>query len=177
MKYNPNACIVFRRNADEYGMFSNMYRTPLKVNGIEFLTSEALYQACRFPDHPQIQLSILQEKSPMNAKGVARTNDEKTREDWYDVNILIMRWCVQIKYLQHHESFGILLDSTAPKEIVESSAKDSFWGAIPQNGHLHGTNALGRVLKYVRDHDKVKTVTPLSIPNFLLFGQQVREVK
>ena len=176
--YDPSKCIVFRYNKDEYGIFSNMYRTPLKVNGITFLTSEALYQACRFPDHPRLQAQIIKEKSPMSAKGYARSNANRTRTDWYSVNIPIMKWCILVKYFQHRENFGRLLDGTY-EEIVESSARDKFWGAIPQkDGTLVGTNALGRVLKNVRDNNPIsQSVPPLRILNFKLLGYSIGEVK
>ena len=176
--YDPAKCAVFRYNKDEYGMFSNMYKTPLKVNGITFLTSEALYQACRFPAFPKIQQQIIKEKSPMSAKGLARSNADKTREDWYSVNVPIMRWCILVKYLQHHENFGRLLDGTSG-DIVESSARDNFWGAIPQkDGTLVGTNALGRLLMGIRDDNpREMKVSPLSIPNFTMLGFPIQEVE
>jgi type I restriction enzyme S subunit len=41
---------------------------PLCVNGVRIRTSEALYQACRFPHLPDIQRQIIDERSPMTAK-------------------------------------------------------------------------------------------------------------
>ena len=51
--YEPEECVVFRKTAEAFGGLSNMAAGfPLKVNGVSVRTSEALYQACRFPHRP-----------------------------------------------------------------------------------------------------------------------------
>ena len=70
---------------------------PLTVNDVEIRTSEAIYQACRFPTLPEVQKNIIEQKSPMAAKMVGKPFRDKTREDWYNVRVKIMYWCLQIK--------------------------------------------------------------------------------
>ena len=177
--YRADQAAAFRRNKDRYGGLSNMASGfPIQVNGLSIRTSEALYQACRFPDHPAVQEKIITTPSPMAAKHIGRQNLAKTRKDWFDYNVAIMWWCLRAKLLCHPDLFGTLLKSTGTLYIVESSAKDDFWGAKPVNGTFIGRNVLGRLLKALRAaHDPTKpleVLLPPEIPNFKLMGELIR---
>jgi ribA/ribD-fused uncharacterized protein len=185
--YVANECCIFRKTKELYGGLSNMASGfPLKVNGIQILTSEALYQACRFPHLPDIQENIIKEKSPMSAKMAGKPHRINSRADWDDTRIKIMRWCLSIKLAQNFTAFGSLLESTFNRPIVEDSSKDDFWGAIrdkKDEGILIGTNALGRLLMELRQSYNEKrykyemfVVEPLDIPNFTLFGDKIDRI-
>ncbi len=59
--YNRNESVVFSKTHEPFGGLSNMAGGfPLKVNGLRILTSEALYQACRFPHKPDVQRLIIE---------------------------------------------------------------------------------------------------------------------
>lgn len=182
--YNANECCVFRKTKELHGGLSNMASGfPLKVNGIHILTSEALYQACRFPHLPDVQEKIIKEKSPMSSKMVGKPYRSNSRVDWDNARIKIMRWCLRVKLAQNYFEFGKLLESTFDKPIVEDSSKDDFWGAIrdkQDENILKGTNALGRLLMELRQFYNEKrysyemfVVEPLNIPNFILIGQRI----
>lgn len=182
--YNANECCVFRKTKELHGGLSNMASGfPLKVNGIHILTSEAIYQACRFPHLPDIQEKIIKERSPMSAKMVGKPYRGNSRPDWDDTRIKIMRWCLKVKLAQNFIEFGKLLESTFDRPIVEDSSKDDFWGAIrdkQDENILTGTNALGRLLMELRQSYNEKrysyeifVVEPLNISNFTLFGQNI----
>lgn len=185
--YKANECCIFRKTKELYGGLSNMASGfPLKVNGIEILTSEALYQACRFPHLPDVQEKIIKEKSPMSAKMVSKPYRSNSRPDWDDTRIKIMRWCLRVKLAQNFFEFGKLLESTFDRPIVEESSKDDFWGAIrdkQDENILKGTNALGRLLMELRQFYNEKrysyemfVVEPLNIPNFKLFGKDIETI-
>jgi ribA/ribD-fused uncharacterized protein len=125
---------------------------PLMVNGVSIRTSEALYQACRFPKLPEVQQLIIEQSSPMAAKMHSKPyRNEHCRDDWEHVCVRIMCWCLRIKLAQNWEKFGELLLSTGDQMIVEESKRDDFWGAKPQaDGTLIGTNVLGRLLQELR---------------------------
>ena len=73
--YRKETSCGFKKNNEAFGSLSNMANGfPLRVNGISIRTSEALYQCCRFPHHPELQRKILEEKSPMTVKMVSRGN-------------------------------------------------------------------------------------------------------
>ena len=185
--YDAEQSCVFRKTKEQFGGLSNMASGfPLRINNIIIPSSEALYQACRFPNLPDVQSKILNQRSPMTAKMVGKPFREDTRVDWDDVRIKIMRWCLKVKLAQNYFEFGKLLESTFDKQIVEDSSKDDFWGALrdkSDNGKLIGVNALGRLLMEVRhfynEHRfsyNMFVVEPLNIPNFLLFGRPIQVV-
>ncbi|KAA6321601.1 N-glycosidase YbiA [termite gut metagenome] len=182
--YNVSECCVFRKTKELFGGLSNMASGfPLTVNGIHILSSEALYQACRFPHLPEVQKKIFFEKSPMSAKMVGKPYRNDSRPDWENARIKIMRWCLRVKLAQHFIEFGKLLESTYDKHIVEDSSKDNYWGAIrnKQDGNiLKGINALGRLLMELRKFYNEKrfshemfVIEPLNISDFKLFGQPI----
>src|SRR5713101_3416039 len=151
--YSPTECVVFRKTKELYGGLSNMAGGyPLVVNGIRIWSSEALYQACRFPGRPDVQKMVLAERSPMTAKMKSkRFRGEFSRPDWEQIKIKVMRWCLRVKLAHNWDKFGGLLLSTGEKPIVEESGKDDFWGAKQtEDGALVGRNVLGRLLMELR---------------------------
>jgi type I restriction enzyme S subunit len=179
--YNPSECIVFLKTNEKFGGLSNMAPGfPLCVNGVTFRTSEALYQACRFPLIPNLQHQIINERSPITAKMLIKPFKDKSRPDWLSVRIKVMRWCLRIKLAQNWHKFSNLLLSTGTKPIVELSSKDDFWGAkVTENGSLVGRNILGRLLMELRESIKTsgfedcRTVKPISVAKFLLFQKPI----
>ncbi|MGC1199354.1 MAG: NADAR family protein [Geitlerinemataceae cyanobacterium] len=182
--YRRQESITFRKTTEPFGGLSNMAGGyPLFVNGIKILTSEALYQACRFPHLPDVQQLIIAERSPMTAKMKTKPYRDNSRPDWEFVRTRVMRWCLQVKLVQNWDKFSQLLLETGDLPIVEDSWKDDFWGAKPQAGEmLVGINALGRLLMQLREQVKsgeltVQTIIkPLSLPNFLLYGQEINSI-
>ena len=114
-------------------------------------------------------------------KMISSKNKKKSREDWYEVRLKIMKWCISIKLAQNFVSFGSILHETGLKNIVENSAKDNFWGAIPdEDGTIFtGINALGRLLMdlrqafYSKDNFSLLFVEPPQIKNFLLYNDPI----
>lgn len=57
-------CATFFKVTEEFGGLSNMAGGyPLVINGITVFSSEALYQACRFPHQPEWQREIISQQS------------------------------------------------------------------------------------------------------------------
>jgi ribA/ribD-fused uncharacterized protein len=162
---------------------------PLVVNGIAIRTSEALYQACRFPYLPEVQRLIIDQRSPMSAKMKSRPYRGETRQDWEEtgksngVRHPIMAWCLKVKLAQNWQKFSDLLLSTRELEIVEDSARDGHWGAVPAaDGRLVGVNALGRLLmelrdQLVKDPSSLETIAPPDIDDLWLYGEPIAEIK
>ena len=183
--YDPAGSVVFLRTKDRFGGLSNMAAGyPLNVNGVDIRTSEALYQACRFPHMPEVQRRIVAERSPMTAKMRGKPFGNETRPDWDSVRVKIMRWCLRVKLAQNRSKFGRLLLDTGERPIVERSRRDDFWGAkLVEDGTLVGMNVLGRLLMELREDFKADTsgelrvVEPLSIPQFLLFEEPILPIR
>lgn len=184
--YNRSESVVFYKTKEEFGGLSNMASGyPLQINGISILTTEALYQVCRFPHIPEIQREIIEQHSPMTAKMKSKPHRKDSRPDWDEVRHKVMRWCLRVKLVQNHEEFGRLLLATRDRPIVEQSRKDDYWGAKLADvagETLIGQNVLGRLLMELREGLKVvgdgsvKEVPPLNIPNFLLLGAPIETV-
>lgn len=182
--YNINDCIAFRKTSEAFGGLSNM-APNYKINlyNIQFLTAEALYQACRFPNHPEIQQQIIKQHSPMYAKDVSRKYIDLTRPDWEQERVKIMRWAIRAKLLYNWHDFGELLKSTVGKTIVEDSSKDIFWGAKKENASYVGVNALGRLLMQLREqyllleNKSLISLAPPAIENFIVIGTKIESIQ
>jgi ribA/ribD-fused uncharacterized protein len=151
--YRRRECAVFHKTTDTFGGLSNMASGyPLQVVGMSVQTTEALYQACRYPHHPDIQQLILAQSSPIAAKMKSKHYAALTRPDWDVARVPIMAWCVRLKLAQHWETFGGLLLATGRRPIVEASFRDQFWGAISLDAeYLQGANVMGCLLTALRE--------------------------
>lgn len=184
--YERAEVVVVYKTKESFGGLSNMAAGfPLRVNGIRILTSEALYQACRFPHLPDVQREIIGQHSPMTAKMKSKPHRKDSRPDWEIVKTKVMRWCLRVKLAQNYNEFGRLLLATKDLPIVEQSRKDDYWGAKSvgvTDETLVGQNILGRLLMELREVLKqdsdgaLKTIQPLSIADFLLFGQPIETI-
>lgn len=180
--YSRKDSVVFLKTDEPFGGLSNMAGGyPIRVNGVRILTSEALYQVCRFPHLPDVQKMIIGPISPMTAKMRSKPHRKNSRPDWDQVRVRIMRWCLRMKLANNWNSFSELLLSTGERPIVEESRKDDFWGAkvVDDGDTLVGMNVLGRLLMELREQvkqqgrDVALDVAPPDIPRFLLFGQPI----
>lgn len=184
--YYPAESAVFLKTNERFGGLSNMAPGfPIVLNGVRIRTSEALYQACRFPRRPDVQRQIIDDPSPMTAKMRSKPFRSDTRPDWDAVRVKIMRWCLRVKLAQNWQTFGKLLLSTADMPIVEKKVRrKDFWGATEQpDGTLVGMNVLGRLLMELREQlkgdeaESLRFIEPLAIPDFLLLGEPIEAVQ
>lgn len=184
VNYDASNSCTFKKTKEKYGGLSNMASGyPLTIQKFTILTSEALYQACRFPHRPELQNSILNERSPMAAKIITKPYRSDSRADWESIRVDVMRWCLQLKLAQNLNNFGNLLESTMGMPIIEESHKDSFWGAIKDKKNsnlLTGQNVLGKLLVEIREfYFKIKstddsiTISPPDVNNFLLNNNNI----
>ena len=184
--YNRGEVVVVYKTKENFGGLSNMASGyPLQINGVHILTTEALYQACRFPHLPDLQREIIAQHSPMTAKMKSKPYQMESRADWDKVRHKVMRWCLRVKLAQNYEEFGRLLLATIDRPIVEQSRKDDYWGAklADETGDiLIGQNVLGRLLMELREKLKkdsdgtLKIVPPIGVPDFFLLGKPIETV-
>jgi ribA/ribD-fused uncharacterized protein len=156
----------------------------MTVNGIYVRSSEALYQSAKFPHLPHVQREIIAETNPMTSKRIAQKYRREVRSDWFEINVSVMKWAIRVKLVQNLKTFGMALIETGSSHIVESSSRDSFWGAIPsRDGRtLVGKNTLGVILTelrtaYYAGDQRLLSVSPPDVPDFLLYGEPVRTVE
>lgn len=184
-EYLAAQSIVFLKTKEAFGGLSNMAAGyPLQMNGIAIRSSEALYQACRFPHLPEVQQRIISQTSPMTAKMVSKPFRAQSRADWEQIKVNVMRWCLRVKLAQNRKTFGTLLLETGDLAIVEKSFKDSYWGAKPSTDGsvLIGMNVLGRLLMELREElrsgafDQREFIQPLKVVDFCLYGQWIAPI-
>lgn len=174
--YQLATSVAFRKTTDDFGGLSNMAGGyHLCINDIIVPSSEHLYQACKFPSYPKIQLDIISEPSPMKAKWISRRHNILIRKDWDKVKFKVMKWALEVKLSQNWTKFSALLAETENKPIVELTNNDKVWGARLNGDVLTGINALGRLLMEIREnnvyHEKDnQCVEPLEIPDFEFLG-------
>ena len=179
--WNAIDCATFKKTKDRFGMYSNMSAHKVVIGPITARTSEALYQAFKYPLYPEIQQRIIDQKSPMSAKMVQKNEKANMRVDWDELRVAIMSFCVSLKVIQHKEEYLSLLNETSGKHIVENSTRDDFWGAVPQtDGTLYGVNALGRIHMRIRDlieADEFDWSIPVCIDtdNMILLGINIKD--
>ncbi len=131
-------------------------RFPVVLNGLQFQSSEGLYQAMKFPTSSNRQLYIAHAQTGYDAKKRAYSaTNEPLYENWNNARIDAMRLTLAVKLLQHPATIYDVLRSTGNKSIVEFSQKDRFWGAS-YNYHndqkvYTGYNILGRLWSRLRD--------------------------
>ncbi|WP_265949787.1 NADAR family protein [Dechloromonas sp. A34] len=153
--YNKNEVVSFLTTREAFGGLSNMAPGYLiTLYGNRCRTSEHLYQALKFPNHPEIQSEILEKPSPMGAKMVAKRREYRPliRPDWEEIKLSVMDYCLRAKLKCNFQRFGDLLLSTGNADIVEVSSKhDTYWGCVPDGEILVGHNHLGVQLTNLRD--------------------------
>lgn len=181
--YSRKDSVVFLKTDAPFGGLSNMAGGyPIHVNGVRILTSEALYQVCRFPHLPDVQKLIIGQISPMTAKMRSKPYRKDSRPDWDQVRVRIMRWSLRMKLANNWNTFSALLLKSGDRPIVEESRKDAFWGAkvVDDGDTLVGMNVLGRLLMELREQvkqqgrDAALDIAPPDIPQFLLFGGRLK---
>ncbi|OTG73063.1 hypothetical protein B9T38_05460 [Acinetobacter sp. ANC 4218] len=183
--YDPDKddLAIFRKTHEQWGGFSNMASGfPIRINDHILLSSEALYQALKFTDYPDIQKKIIAERSPMTAKMVAKPFKNMIRQDFENKKIIFMKWCVRAKLLNNYDKFSKILLASENKIIVEESRRDNFWGAKKlDNDRLIGINVLGRILIELREELKNNTLLeilgPIDVPEFYLYGEPIQPIK
>jgi ribA/ribD-fused uncharacterized protein len=137
--------IHFYSASGEYGCFSNFSRHPVFLKGKRWPTSEHYFQAQKFAgtEHEE---AVRRCKTPREAADLGRSRKLPLRRDWEKVKDSVMREAVLAKFTQHDDLRAVLL-GTGEAEIVEHTARDSYWG---DGGDGSGRNMLGRILMSAR---------------------------
>ena len=149
--------VFFHKKTDNHWILSNMASCPLEIEGIPFKSSEHLFQTLKFAT-PKSITTVYQSKSPkMTAKHWQKIDGHR-REDWGQIFIDVMKFCLQQKYEQCPE-FREELERTKGYNIVELqdkkndkvSSRANAWGVKSKGQNYEGANLMGRLLMEMRD--------------------------
>ncbi len=146
--------IAFTKVKLPYGWMSNMSSHKVFYVGLEWKTTEHLFQALRFED-TAIQEAIRTHRSPMVAKFYAKKRiDLMTIKPQSPQDQMNMYKVLNLKVDQNPELLRQLLE-TDDDLIVEDVTKrphgsGKFWGAALESGKWIGDNVLGKMWMLIR---------------------------
>jgi len=150
--------IRFTKSSAPFGWMGNMSRCKIFFEEQEWQSTEALFQALRFPEDSPIREEIRLAKNGYEAKQVAKLNRTKmsvvpTSEEDLDN----MRLCIALKIEQHKELRDILIGSKGIpiyEDVTKRGEGNSnlIWGAIKQDdGTWKGDNIMGELWVELRE--------------------------
>ena len=169
VEYDAESCAIIRKVQDEWGIFCNFAKTPLKVKGHTFNSSEELFQLMKFKD-PAVLKNIMagitaNDKKSDQVKMTAKSYEKKyRREDWGQMVIDAMKFCLQTKYDQCEEFRSKLIESSGYNIVEDQSSftksNPDAWAVKLKDGKFVGPNLLGRLLMELRDTGKLEYNLP-----------------
>lgn len=155
--------VTFKGSRKPWGWLGNMSPFPIEFNGKKWWTTEALFQAMRFPEESPIRELIRSEKNPMLAKNVAKENQDKMRViQLSEEDVENMMICLRVKLEQHPNLVEELLlseDRDIIEDVTSRGRKGSnlFWGALlNEQGEWEGLNKLGNLWMELREEERNK---------------------
>ena len=142
----------FRFTKAAGGAFSNFQplAVPIMAGPWSFGTSEAVYQACKFPAHPDVQQRIAEAPTAREAATIGRTSGLGIDPGWNAQRVDVMRWVLRLKREANAAEIDAVLAATGERPIVEVSTRDPWWGARPVSDRYEGNNVLGRLWMELR---------------------------
>ena len=160
-RYPVDKTVGFTTTSAEWGIFSNFAKTPMVVNGIEFACVEQMYHYIRLNN--ETERAEYLKLTPnmglkMKAKGFKKRGVE--RDDWREIAVDVMRFCLNHKYEQS-EAFRNELKRSGELYIIENESnrlkKPDSWGAILDSdaNEYYGKNIMGRLLMELRENGKL----------------------
>lgn len=171
-----DADILFYRQGDEHGEWSNFADYPVYYRRKVFRTSEAAFQADKFVGTDFVHCeAIRQAKTPKECAALGRDRSHPLRGEWdhlmdiklpkqfsrlwqefVGVPMLHKDWSmlqvVRCKIRQHPELRAKLL-ATGNSRLVEHTINDRYWA---DGGDGTGKNMLGKILMIIRAEERLK---------------------
>ena len=177
-EYPVADCVCLRKVAEEWGVFSNFYATPIVLGGVTFKNAEQVFQLMKFKDPEVIQRIrggiTAGGKTCHEVKRTAKSYEKRFRRaDWGTMILDALKFALMKKYEQC-ELFKAELARSRCKFIVEDQAsfpkkQPDCWGVKPTaDGRLfRGPNVLGRLLMELRDNGSLAYRLPDDALGFL----------
>ena len=160
--YPAEQTICFTTTAAEWGILSNFAKTPMVVNGVEFVCVEQLYHYIRLNNEME-RAEYLKLTPNMGLKMKAKAFKKRgvERSDWREIAVDVMRFCLNHKYQASAEFRKALADS-GDRFIVEDESnrkkRPDSWGAVFDIGtnEYYGKNIMGRLLMELRENGQLE---------------------
>ena len=125
--YIEEQACAFRFTKAAWGAFSNFQplAVPILAGPVSFGTSEAAYQACKFPAHPDVQQRIAEAPTAREAAAIGRTPGLGIDPGWNEQRVDVMRWVLRMKREANAAEIDAVLAETGERPIVEVSSRRS----------------------------------------------------
>jgi len=167
--YPIDQSIYFHKKTDSHWILSNMCATPIMIYDVPFKSSEHLFQTMKFATE-ESALAVYQSNSPkMTAKHYQKLGGHR-REDWGEMIVDAMKFCLQQKYEQSAE-FRTELERSKGCFIVELQEgrrqRPNAWGVKVEDDSFKGPNMMGRLLMQLRDNGKLYYKLPDNALDFI----------
>lgn len=127
----------------EFGCLSNFSKHSVIYHGMEFATTEHLYQALKMTNGEDFQ-KVRKAESPKESKLIAHSLP--CVSNWDAIKYETMKQVLRLKVEQHKE-VRLALEKTGNREIQEASPKDYIWGTGKDGS---GQNLLGKAWMEIR---------------------------
>ena len=167
----------------EWGIFGNFYKHPVVsgkrkpmvvLDGVAFDCTERLFQMMKVRDAECLRLLYDLPCGICYKRQMAKILKEHNlewREDWQDIIMDAMRFCLQQKYEQCVE-FRSELERSKGLFIVEDETKhlrgkEPLWGAKLVGDTYQGPNVLGKLLMELRDNGRLNCTLPDDALDFI----------
>lgn len=180
-RYPADQCACIRKTKEEWGILGNFYQAPIVVEGVTIDCTERLFHLMKFRATADAKEGIKSEytvKAGMNIKmhmkPIYRQHPEWIRNDWGEMVVDAMKFCLQTKYEQC-EAFRKELERSKGLFIVEDETarnarkhKDAdSWGVNLVGNEYVGPSLLGRLLMELRDNGKLDYTLPIDALSFI----------
>jgi ribA/ribD-fused uncharacterized protein len=151
--------ILIKKVKDSSGWLSCMSAHPVNYKDKQYRTCEALFQWRRFDGHPEVQEEIMEAKSPLAVKMIARKSrdllNRGVKWDEAPKDIELMKMCLKLKLEQHPDLQEKLIDTGDATIIEDCTSHDResarFWGMVYKGNNWVGENILGKLWMEIRD--------------------------
>ena len=170
-EYSADKTVSFLKVADDWGIFSNFAQTPIVVDGVPFDCTEKLFQVMKFTNGESRKVIYSKKGQPI--KMMARHHEKvgTVREDWGQIFIDAMKFCLMQKYTQS-EAYRKKLERSKGKFIVEQQPNPkrpagAYSAKLAEDGKTWiGPNIMGRLLMELRDNGTLNYNLPEDVMVF-----------
>ena len=131
------------RFKEEYAFLSNDYPAELTYEGIAYPCATSAFLASKYGD--LAERKNISSMSPEKAK--MKYNAVLGNPEWQEHQNDVMDKIIRLKFQQHPEFVGMLLD-TGNRRLINGGKKDKYWGVNLTT--WEGENYLGQILMKVR---------------------------
>ncbi len=160
--YPAEQTVGFSKVDKEWGLLSNFAKTPMVVNGVDFVCVEQMFHYIRL-NNEQDRAEYLKLTPNMGLKMKAKAFAKRgvERSDWREIAVDVMRFCLNHKYA-NSEAFRKELECSKGKYIVEDESnrkkRPDSWGAVldTATGEYYGKNIMGRLLMELREKKELE---------------------